>query len=273
MKNYKFLKQYLTLHRAELFFADKAIFIEGDTERILLPAMMKKIDQEEGGKPLLSQNISIIETGAYSHIFEKFIDFIGIKSLIITDIDSARTKDKMEELKGNKTDPDLKKEIKQKVPTEDEDATITTNSSLKYFYGSKRMEDFKDEDIENMILKKDSSTKKWAKDPDGCLLCIYQTKEKNINGVEYHARSFEDSFFHLNHKFISDNKDFFKSLKNIGDFETHSNDFYHLAEKCVDKKPKLAIEILLNSKTEDKKEFINWQTPDYIKQGLLWLKD
>lgn len=43
LNNYKFLKQYLTLHRAELFFADKAIFIEGDTERILLPAMMKKL--------------------------------------------------------------------------------------------------------------------------------------------------------------------------------------------------------------------------------------
>jgi putative ATP-dependent endonuclease of OLD family len=60
-KNYKFLKQYLTLHRAELFFADKAIFVEGDTERILLPAMMKKIDQEKPDNPLLSQNISIIE--------------------------------------------------------------------------------------------------------------------------------------------------------------------------------------------------------------------
>ena len=77
---YKFLKQYLTLHRADLFFADKAIFIEGDTERILLPAMMKKIDIEDelldfnkpGSNliPLLSQNISIVEVGAYSQVFE-----------------------------------------------------------------------------------------------------------------------------------------------------------------------------------------------------------
>ena len=37
---FAFLKQYLTLNRSELFFADKAIFIEGDTERILLPAMV-----------------------------------------------------------------------------------------------------------------------------------------------------------------------------------------------------------------------------------------
>ncbi|MDD4714860.1 MAG: AAA family ATPase, partial [Candidatus Absconditabacteria bacterium] len=44
--HYKFLKQYLTLNRSEVFFADKVILIEGDTERILIPAMMKKIDQE-----------------------------------------------------------------------------------------------------------------------------------------------------------------------------------------------------------------------------------
>ncbi|WP_373272282.1 TOPRIM nucleotidyl transferase/hydrolase domain-containing protein, partial [Vibrio parahaemolyticus] len=48
-RSYRFLKQYLTLNRAELFFADKAIFIEGDTERIILPAMMKKIDQSYKG--------------------------------------------------------------------------------------------------------------------------------------------------------------------------------------------------------------------------------
>ena len=90
-QNYRFLKQYLTLNRAELFFADKAIFIEGDTERILLPAMMWKIDNEYPENPMLSQNISIIEVGAYSQIFEKFIDFIGLKKgLIITDIDRDR---------------------------------------------------------------------------------------------------------------------------------------------------------------------------------------
>ncbi len=67
--HFKFLKQYLTLNCAEVFFADKAILFEGDTERILLPAMMKKIDQEEispDAIPLLSQNISLIEVGAYS---------------------------------------------------------------------------------------------------------------------------------------------------------------------------------------------------------------
>jgi hypothetical protein len=33
-KNFQFLKQYLTLNKAELFFAEKIVFIEGDTEQI-----------------------------------------------------------------------------------------------------------------------------------------------------------------------------------------------------------------------------------------------
>ncbi len=68
-------KTYLTISRAEIFFADKAILIEGDTERILLPTMMKKLDIQNSASdlidkkiPLLSQNISIIEVGAFSQI-------------------------------------------------------------------------------------------------------------------------------------------------------------------------------------------------------------
>ncbi|MCK4523634.1 ATP-dependent endonuclease, partial [candidate division WOR-3 bacterium] len=253
--NFKFLKQYLTLHRAELFFADKAIFIEGDTERILLPAMMKKIDQEKPENPLLSQNISIVETGTYSHIFEKFIDFIGVKSLIVTDIDSAKNN-------------------REKCKIADTNAKITTNASLKFFYGSNKLEYFKDKVIDDMILKKDISTKKWVKDKGGFLVCVYQTKEKNSNDEEYHARSFEDSFIHLNRQFIIHNKDNFKSLENKSDFDDTEKCPYNLAESCVGKKPPFAIEILLNSETDDatKKDFSNWQTPNYIYKGLLWLK-
>jgi len=262
-QNYKFLKQYLTLHRAELFFADKAIFIEGDTERILLPAMMKKIDQDNSINPLLSQNISIIEVGNYSHIFEKFIDFIGVKSLIITDIDSS-------------------KEDRTKCRVADLDSKITTNSSLKFFYSSEKLDDFKDKTINDLKLLKEVSSggssggvKKWVKNNDGTLACIYQLKEKNLNGDEYQARSFEDSFFHLNRQFIINNKTNFKSLKNIKNFDDSTKDSYYLAEDCIDKKPPFAIEILLNSEIDksNDKQFSNWEIPSYIKQGLIWLKD
>lgn len=275
-QQFKFLKQYLTLHRTELFFADKAIFIEGDTERILLPAMMKKIDQEDTSDtiPLLSQNISIIEVGAYAHIFEKFIDFIGVKSLIITDIDSAISEEKMKELRDLEDDKKKRKLIVQKTEVSNQNATITTNGSLKYFYGDdKELQFFIDLTLENKRLHKNTETKKWEQDTNGHLLCIYQTKENNGTS-NYHARSFEDAFFHLNRQFFINNIDKFSiGIKNKSDFSDTTKSVYELAKNCVQKKPALAMEILLNSITDDNgKEFSNWRIPAYIKEGLSWLK-
>ncbi len=251
---FKFLKQYLTLHRAELFFADKAIFIEGDTERILLPAMMKKIDQEDKDKgdktlPLLSQNISIIEVGAYSHVFEKFFDFIGLKSLVITDIDSS-------------------KEDRTKCRVCDANAKLTTNASLSFFHnGTNKLDYFKKLLFDWKILRKKKGSN-WVSNRKGKLLVIYQVEENS-----YHARSFEDAFFHLNRQLIIDNKPNFKSLKNIAYFDDMTKDSYDLASECVGKKPSLAMEILLNSKADtNNNEFSNWQIPAYIKEGLSWLK-
>lgn len=122
-KRYKFLKQYLTLNYAEVFFADKVILYEGDTERILLPAMMRKIDQEEeaSGMPLLSQNISIIAAGANSQLFSPLLAFLDIKTLIITDIDAVKKK----EIKGKGT---------YYVACEVEKGEKTSNHALNYYF-------------------------------------------------------------------------------------------------------------------------------------------
>jgi predicted ATP-dependent endonuclease of OLD family len=87
----EFLHQYMTLTRCDLFFADKAILIEGTAERLLVPKMIQKLDGAiEGGKKLGSQYISIVEIGgAYAHIFFDLLDFLGLRTLIITDIDSV----------------------------------------------------------------------------------------------------------------------------------------------------------------------------------------
>ncbi|MFW2487757.1 ATP-dependent nuclease [Clostridium chromiireducens] len=277
-QQFKFLKQYLTLKRSELFFADKAILIEGDTERILLPAMMKKIDQMEKseGTPMLSQNISIVEVGAYSHIFERFIDFIRIKSLIITDIDSAKIVEKDENGKV--------KNIIQPCRVNGEDGKITTNASLKFFYSDfldelriqkidNELKSFTDLQFEQKRLVRNYEINKWEQSALGEIAVTYQVPDKDEKGNFYNARSFEDAFFHINRKFIIDNKETFKSLKHIKYFEDNTKDAYDLAKDCIDKKPSFAMEILLNSKPDDDgNEFSNWKIPSYIEEGLLWLK-
>lgn len=258
-KSYRFLKQYLTLNRAEVFFADKIIFIEGDTERILLPAMLKKIDLEgeELDEKLLSQNISIIEVGRHSKIFQHFLNFLQIKTLIITDIDSTKKKLTSD---GKTT--------YVACSVDDTEAIRTSNDSIKYFFdkyieNDDCLESLKRITASERIIKKVENN--WEKDENGNLMVQYQLKEET---VDYYPRSFEDAFICINKDFIKENKKDFNSLKKLEIIEKEPNDFYKIAQECIDSKPSFAIEILLNSDDN----YSNWNIPSYIKEGLEWLK-
>lgn len=273
-KRYKFLKQYLTLNYAEVFFADKVILYEGDTERILLPAMMRKIDQEEeaSGMPLLSQNISIIAAGANSQLFSPLLAFLDIKTLIITDIDAVKKK----EIKGKGT---------YYVACEVEKGEKTSNHALNYYF-KEALENWGRNDLTNDLtfFKKQNARQKvlsyiqknWQQNEDGKLMIAYQTKEEN--GKEYYPRSFEDAFFCCNRQFIIDNISNFHCLKNKKYFDEKDESGiyqyspYELAEKCVKSKPAFPMEVLLNSESDGKCDYSNWKIPSYIKEGLLWLK-
>lgn len=87
----RFLHQYLTLTRCDLFFADKAVLIEGTSERLLLPVIIDKLEEAEPDAPKLSsQYMTTMEVGgAYAHIFFDLLDFLELRTLIITDLDSV----------------------------------------------------------------------------------------------------------------------------------------------------------------------------------------
>ncbi|WP_224652436.1 ATP-dependent nuclease, partial [Pectobacterium versatile] len=178
--HYAFLKQYLTLNRSQLFFADKAVLVEGDTERILLPAMMRKIDQVDAAQAwkdgvfppiaLLSQNISVIEVGAHSQIYEIFLQFIGVKTLIITDIDAG-----LEELVvDDQDDPvfNLKGEQTKKIKAHPVDgSTHTTNNALQFFHGvGPEIAYFTGLTLEQKSVWKNPDTGKWGPKAEGQVL-------------------------------------------------------------------------------------------------------
>lgn len=182
---------------------------------------MKKVDIEENARlekegieddflPLLSQNISVIEVGAYSHIFEKFIEFLGIKSLILTDIDS----------KG-----DLgKKDKKGNVILEAcrvENGSETSNTALNHFLSGTSWKDLKTLTKEQRIIIIGNTS-----------ACICYQQDEN----GYHARSFEDAFIHINRDFIDGEKDKFQGLQNRKLFDSDESDAYVLADKCIKKK-------------------------------------
>ncbi len=87
----KFLHQYLTLTRCDLFFADKAILVEGLSERLLLPAIIEKLEVAEPTRPKLSsQYVTTMEVGgAYAHLFFGLLRFLELPTLILSDLDSV----------------------------------------------------------------------------------------------------------------------------------------------------------------------------------------
>lgn len=80
-----FLERYLKLAHCDLFFADAAVLVEGNVERLLLPQMI-----ETATPRLQSTYLTILEIGgAFGYRFKALIEFLGLTTLIITDLDSV----------------------------------------------------------------------------------------------------------------------------------------------------------------------------------------
>ncbi|WP_445392782.1 ATP-dependent nuclease [Stenotrophomonas pavanii] len=80
-----FLERYLKLAHCDLFFADGAVLVEGNVERLLLPQMIAN-----AAPRLQSTYLTILEIGgAFGYRFKTLIDFLGLTTLIITDLDSV----------------------------------------------------------------------------------------------------------------------------------------------------------------------------------------
>jgi hypothetical protein len=167
-----FLHQYLTLTRCDLFFADKAILIEGTAERLLLPTMIIKTDAAaEGEAKLASQYLTTMEVGgAYAHRFFDLLSFLELRTLVITDIDSVSPNDS-----GKRVS----------VPVAD--GQFTSNGCIKAWFA---------EDVSPADLV--------AKTPDqktvGIRRIAFQIPEEDAGPC---GRSFEDAFILANpQKFI-----------------------------------------------------------------------
>lgn len=167
----EFLHKYLTLTKCDLYFADKAILIEGSTERILLPEIIKKFDISNS-RELRNKYLSVVEIGgAYAHHFYKFLDFLELRTLVITDLDcSKRTT-------GKKTS--YPKSFRS-------EATHSTNTGLKNWF------DITDEGYADINI---ITTKTDVQKVVGTRRIAYQVPEE---GKIIVGRSFEDAFILAN---------------------------------------------------------------------------
>lgn len=206
-----FLHKYLTLTKCDLYFADRAILIEGATERIILPEMIRKVDAANGSA-LRRKYLSVVEIGgAYAHHFYKFLDFLELKTLVITDIDGTQAK------KVNRRT--------SYVACASHLAVRSSNAGINRWFDKKR-------DILFTLLRAKATSEKLS----GCRRIAFQIPEDASSAC---ARSFEDAF-------ILANKALF-NLTGGSDSECELNALAAAEQEVNDGKANFAIKRLLDN--------------------------
>ena len=231
--NVDFIRKYLTLTKCDLFFADKAIFVEGASERLLLPDMIEKC--ETAGVfgsckfPLSAQYYALIEIGgAYAYKFIPFIDFLEIPCLILTDLDSV----------ADRTSKDGKIVKKSVVVSQGE---TTSNETIKWWV--RRNKGLPENDTSEVDLTEIVAMTTDDKTIGKCHIA-FQTAENGLCGhsLEEAIRNVNRTYYALSDN-ISEEKLEFKG-KSKTDFAL--NLIYECFDYCV---------------------------PEYIKSGLTWLNN
>ncbi len=262
-KEFSFLTQYLSVQSSELFFADKAIFIEGISEGILIDYFTNQYDtkrnleevkkKEEDAEyksdyiPLSAQNITVIQAGANAKAFRHFIEFLQIPTLIITDIDTVYRK-----VGG-------KRITYPACSVSDAGCCNTSNATIKYYYAAPEFVygcSVHDAWLENVK----NHSQKCISD---FVNVSYQCEE---NG--YYPRSFEDAFINVNLTTLKEQQEQLLGLKNKDEIDAN-DDIYNLTQEIIDKKSDFASSLLYIAYTDKN---VEWTTPKYIEEGLEWLQ-
>lgn len=231
--NVDFIRKYLTLTRCDLFFADKAIFVEGASERLLLPDMIEKC--ETAGAfgsckyPLSAQYYALIEIGgAYAHKFIPFVDFLGLPCLILTDIDSVANNVNKAGRISKKSVPVSKGET-------------TSNETIKWWV--RRNKNLPESDTSKIDLTEITSMTMDDKTRGKCHI-EFQTAERGLCG-----HSLEEAIRNVNRKHYD-----------LGD-SISEDDLEFDGKRKID----FALDLIY--------ECPDYCVPEYIKSGLTWLNN
>ena len=230
----QFVSRYIKLTHCDLFFADAAILIEGDTERILLPHFLRKYDC------LTQSYISILNIGgSHAHKLKTFMETLGIPTLIITDLDATRENEKKKW---------------ESAPVARGASQKTNNDTLKFWFPKK--------DCIDDLLGLRANDKK--QDKPFALRVAYQIPI-TIGNAEVLPYTFEDSLIFEN-KAIFDGtanaKGMIKKAQNI----TDALSAFEIIRDSGFKKAEFALDLLYLE------NFDEIRIPTYISEGLQWLE-
>lgn len=232
-----FLHQYMTLTKCDLYFADKAIMVEGTTERLLMPRLCELVDRSLDDKHKLArQYVTCVEVGgAYAHIFYPLLDFLELKTLVVTDLDSTKPVEKQNKKGKTITTWD-------KCPVAEGERT--SNAAIKEWF---RPEDTEGKD-DWQITPAELVAKTAEEKQSGYRRIAYQIAEKP--GTNVCARSYEDAL-------VLANPDRFEWPKE----QDEATEAWEIAQGLA--KADTALRFAIREK--------EWVVPRYIQEGLAWL--
>jgi predicted ATP-dependent endonuclease of OLD family len=248
-----FLQRYMKLTHCDLFFADAAILVEGNVERLLLPLMIEKSAPE-----LKSTYISILEIGgAFGHKFKSLIEYLGITTLIITDIDSVDNSQIDEDEEDEET-------IRGKACLVETENSITSNQMLRQWLPClNNISDLLQATAEDKTQNNETSLVKVA----------YQTPVNmtwNDVSANKTGRTLEESFAFENINWCQDIEQKDIKLRFPRSYEYSLDTLVEKLHKRIKgssfKKTEFALGLLM-------KDSDDWMVPLYISEGLLWLQE
>ena len=226
---------------SELIFADKAIFYEGDTERLYIRKLLTLKKYEK----LKQQYIAYIQVGgAYAKNYQKMIELLGIKSLVITDIDYSKDAEVIDEIESSEI----------------------TNATIKAFYRIDNLES-------NPTVKDLYEWKNKNKNiiSNGLIYTCFQT---NNDG---YSRTLEEAmlskYFSIDVTTSLIKREWIEKRENSklkfviptkGITEENSIKLRDILESTSSSKTNFMYSVVLNEKVEKTE-------PNYIQGGLEWL--
>jgi len=260
-----FLERYMKLTHCDLFFADAAILVEGNVERLLIPAMISKAAPE-----LKSRYLSILEVGgAFAYRFKELVEFLGIVTLVITDLDSVSDGHDPSDAAGESTtddgDDDGESHRGGKCCRTTEPDAVTSNRTLQtWLPGLKRI-------AELLAATADRRTQAATSASPAVVYVAYQSSQEiawKEEKASLSGRTLEEAF----------------ALENLQWCQNASQKHVqlHVAKSATLTLDQLAERIFRRVKGEsfNKTEFAlvlmaeeasNWNVPAYISDGLKWL--
>lgn len=279
----EFLQRYLKLTHCDLFFSDAAVLVEGNVERLLMPAMI-----ETAAPRLRSSALTILEVGgAFAHRFQELIEFVGLTTLVVTDLDSVEVKeDAAADADADVGADEDEDELRPFEVEEDGDGGEKATSKKR---GSTCHAHFPNAVTANQTLiswlpKKRSVDELWGVLPEQKVLALanatdahvrvaYQTPipvEVGGNTVERCGRTLEEAFGLENADWCQTAANRPIGLKLRKAANTPEELALGLHKRVVSRsfdKTRFALEVLASGPLNQ------WKVPTYISEGLVWLQE